>query len=286
MGKPLQGRLRWRPGVHVIRRDAQHLQVGIDPPRRVIVPDSPAVRAALRDLPLEVDADTDTEVRSALRALRDAGLLLDGGEPGSATGIDPAARRAAEAQFGEDAARRIAARAAARVAVRADHGLRATGVSLLRAAGLGLATDDAAPGVWLVVSAGEPLREEVDPLVREGAPHLLVRVGPSARIGPFVVPGATACLRCVDAHLAESDPRRPLMVELAARAARAAGDDPIDPTLAVLGLAWAVRDLGRYAEGDRPASWSAVVEIDEQRPAELRAWDRHPHCGCAWDVLC
>jgi len=283
MGDPSPPRLRWRPGVHVIRRDAEHLQVGIDPPRRVIVRDSPAVRALLRDLPTERDADPES--RPALRALREAGLLLDGGEPGSDIGGDAAARRAAEAQFGEDAGRRLSARAAARIAVRAPAGARATAIGLLRRAGVGLAEAGELPSAWLVVTATEPPRGDVDPLTREGAPHLLVCCGATARIGPFVIPGRTSCLRCVDAHLAEPDPRRPLVVEQVARAAQGADVAPVDPTLEVLALSWAVRDLTRHAEGDRPATWSATVDVDHAGAAIRTEWERHPHCGCAWDVV-
>jgi hypothetical protein len=281
MNQPLRGRLRWRPGFHVVRRDAEHLQVGIDPPLRVIVPDSPEVRAALRDLPVAAE---DPDSRSALDSLREAGLLLDGGQPDSTTPGDPAARRAAEAQFGEDAARRLTARAAARIGIRAATRARATSAALLRAAGLGLALPGETPSVWLVVTDDEPARGDIDPLVREGAPHFLVTCGAAARIGPFVLPGRTACLRCIDAHLAESDPRRPLVVEQTARAAQAADPGPVDPTLETLALAWAARDLARYAEGDRPATWSAIVTIDHVG-AVRREWERHPHCGCAWDEV-
>lgn len=273
--------LRWRPGVYAVRRDAEHLQVGIDPPLRAVISDTPAVRGALRHLA----ATPGTEAATALQALHDAGLLLGGGEPASAVGCEPATRRAAEAQFGEDAARRMSARAAARVAVRAERDWHSTATGLLRSAGVGLVGADQAPQVWLVVNAGEHPREELDPLVRDGVPHLLLSVGPIARVGPFVVPGATACQRCLDAHLAEADPRRPLVVEQAVRAARAAGDVPVDPTLAALALAWAARELSRYVEGDRPATWSSVIEVDHAGAAVHRSWERHPHCGCAWDVV-
>ena len=286
MGEALPRRLRLRPGVHVVRRDAGHLQVGIDPPRRAIVPDSAPVRALLRDLRAEARPRTEEpETRSALRSLRSAGLVLEGGEAGSEVAADLAARRAAEAQFGDDAGRRLVARAAARIGVRAPAGARATAAGLLRAGGLGLAEPGDLPTAWLVVTADEPLRGEIDPLVREGAPHLLVTCGPAARIGPLVVPGQTACLRCVDAHLAEPDPRRQLVVEQAARSALSADGAPVDPTLEVLALAWAARDLARYAEGDRPATWSATVDLDHASPALRRKWERHPHCGCAWDVV-
>ncbi|HET9423257.1 MAG TPA: hypothetical protein VFO49_19115 [Nocardioides sp.] len=282
MGEPLPRRLRWRPGVHVVRRDGDHLQVGVDMPRRVILPDRPGVRALLAELPATAD---ESHASAALRSLRAAGLVLEGGEPGSDSPGDPAARRAAEAQFGEDAARRLAARADARIGLRAPPGPRATARRLLRGAGLGLAGPDDLPTAWLVVTAAEPLRSEIDPLVREGAPHLLAVCGAAARVGPFVVTGQTACLRCVDAHLAEPDPRRPLVVEQVARATADADDVPVDPTLEVLALAHAVRDLARYAEGDRPATWSATVDIDHAAPAGRQVWERHPHCGCAWDVV-
>ncbi len=283
MAEPVRGRLRWRPGVHVVRRDAAHLQVGIDPPRRAVVPDRPAVRAALRALPALDRADP--EARAVLRALCASGLVLEGPAPASTLGT-PELRRAAEAQFGDDAARRLEARRSAGVAVLGEQGHRTAVLGLLRAAAVGLVGDGEAPAVSLLVTAGEPPRAEVDPLVREGAPHLLVRLGAVARVGPFVLPGRTACLRCVDAHLAEPDPRRPLVVEQVAAAARAAGDVPVDPTLATLALAWAVRDLTRYVEGDRPATWSAVVEIDHAARAVHTEWARHPHCGCTWDVVC
>ncbi|HWM36067.1 MAG TPA: hypothetical protein VNS49_02965 [Streptomyces sp.] len=279
MGEPLPRRLRWRPGVHVVRRDAEHLQVGIDPPRRVIVRDGPGVRSLLRELPIASDAAPE------IRSLRAAGLLLDGGEPDSSAAAEPGARRAVEAQFGEEAARRLADRVRARVAVRATTRARVTVTGLLRAAGMAVAQPGKLPAIWLVVTADEPVRGEIDPLVSEGAPHLLVTCGAVARVGPLVVPGRTACLRCVDAHLAEPDPRRPLVVEQVARAARDADVPPVDPTLEVLALAWAVRDLARYAEGDQPATWSATVELDHAGPAVRRVWERHPHCGCAWDLV-
>jgi hypothetical protein len=283
MGEPLPRLLRWRPGVHVVRRDAGHLQVGIDPPRRVILRDSPSVRATLRQL--RADPETDEDGSRALRSLRAAGLLLDGGQPDSSSPGDPAGRRVAEAQFGEDAAARLSARATARIGIRAESGTRSAATRLLRTAGVGLAGPGEVPTAWLVLTDVEPLRGDLDPLVREGAPHLLVRCGADARIGPFVVPGRTSCLRCIDAQLAEADPRRPLVVEQVAQAALEAGAAPVDPTLETLALAWAVRDLARYAEGDRPSTWSAVVSVDHHGTAVRREWERHPHCGCAWDEL-
>ena len=46
---------------------------------------------------------------------------------------------------------------------------------------------------------GEFDRTLLDDLVRDGVPHHVVRVVEGAPVvGPFVLPGETACLRCVD----------------------------------------------------------------------------------------
>src|SRR5690606_29391401 len=61
----------------------------------------------------------------------------------------------------------------------------------------------------VLLSVGEPVREQVDELTHGGEPLLLLAaIEPRLRLGPFVLPGVTACLRCVDAHLAAGDPRR------------------------------------------------------------------------------
>ena len=101
------------------------------------------------------------------------------------------------------------------------------------------------------------------------------------RVGPFVEPGVTACLRCVDAHLGERDPRRGVVVEqLAGRTAA-----PDDLALEALAVTWAVRDALRYLAGADPSTWSATVDLDLELDPLRQAWTRHPHCGCAWDAL-
>jgi hypothetical protein len=103
-----------------------------------------------------------------------------------------------------------------------------------------------------------------------------------------VVPGRTACLRCIDAHHTDADPAWPLLVRqyaAACRRDRADGTpEPVDPLLATLAVAWAARDLTAYADGGRPSTWSTTVTLDA-RPdrLETQAWLRHPGCGCSWD---
>ncbi len=87
----------------------------------------------------------------------------------------------------------------------------------------------------------------------------------------------------IDARLAESDPRRSLVVEQVAVPPEADGP-PGDPALLALAVGWAVRDLLRFVEGDRPSTWSTTHHIGPAETTTLQ-WSRHPHCGCAWDVI-
>jgi len=268
-----------RPGVPVVRRDAGTLQVGLHPPLAARVPDVPEVRSLLDALRGGwTPGDLTPVAARALDSLLAAGLALP-----AAAGATRPELMAAQAQFGADGVRRLAARAAHRVGVRSPEPTRGIVSDLLALAGV--TTDDDAPSVWLVVTSGPSTRESIDPLVRAGAPHLLVSGGAGRRrIGPFVEPGRTACLRCVDAHESDLDPRLPFLVE---QAARAAYDDPepVDPVLDRLALAWAVRDLCRYLEGDEPSTWSTTVDLGPTDPPRVVRWLRHPHCGCAWDLL-
>ena len=121
-------------------------------------------------------------------------------------------------------------------------------------------------------------------------PHLVVRlVEGRAVVGPFVVPGRTACLRCIDAYLTEEDPAWPLLVEQYAR---------VDPQRPLRRHPRAGRRRPRRGRrrlgGPRPggvrrgrapaASWSSTVTISRRprRRSPPRHWPPHPHCGCAW----
>jgi len=240
-----------RPGLHVLRRDDRHLQVGLDPPWRLVVPDEPDVRRVLAALEAgETPTPRSPAGHAALRDLREAGMLR---EPESAP--------------------------AGRVHVTGPDGPAAEARRLLTAAGASLATRPRSADIALVLTGGEPPREALDDHLRSGLPHLVVAAGAGGyRVGPFVVPGSTACLRCVDAHLGEVDPRRAVVVEqLSGRPAA-----PDDPILASVATAWAVRDVLRYLAGGLPTCWSATIDLGPAPGVARRAWARHPYCGCSW----
>lgn len=273
-----------RPGLRVVRRDDGHLQVGIDAPARVILIDDPDVRRTLEDMRAgrTPTADSPAAIR-CLTALVEADLVVDAVEVEAARS-ESASSAALYARFGAGARRRIVARENARTALDATGDANETLARLLRSAGCPVVPKESAASLRLIVRDHEIPRDQIDPLVRDGIAHLLVTGGAGGiTVGPFVVPGVTACVRCVDAHLAESDPRRPLVVEQVARLGGGAGWR--DPVLQALALAWAVRDVASFVDGDEPATWSASVSFGSDPAPVRRVWTRHPHCGCAWDGL-
>jgi hypothetical protein len=239
-----------RPGLHVVRRDDGHLQLGLDEPERLVLPDRPGLLDALRALPRVPD---DPALLSVVESLAEAGWVVDGARQ------DPPALSP--------------------VAATVDASLTETVARACRAAGVALA--DCA-GLRLVATVGEPRRALSDDLMRSDVPHLWLAAFPtSVRVGPFVEPGRSACLRCVDAHLGERDPRRATVLhQLAERAARS--PTPYDATLALVGAALALRDLARHLGGAPPGLRSTTLTVGVDLEVTRRGWLRHPHCGCAW----
>ena len=245
-----------RSGLHVVRRDDAHLQIGLDEPDRLVLRDQPGLYAALTAL----ERPPAAELRGVLDRLVADGWVVDAAEP---------SRRARE---------RTEQRAA--VTLEADALLRTAVTRLCAAAGLRVA--EQASAATLVVTLGEPRRRVSDRLVRDDVPHLWLAVLPDAvRIGPFVEPGRTACLRCVDARLGERDARRATVLHQLEELP-VAPYAVWEPCLLDLGVAWAVRDAVRRLDGEPPALRSATVTVTAALEVTRGDWLRHPHCGCAW----
>lgn len=316
-----------RPGTHVLRRDPRELQVGLDPRHAVVLPDDHDTRSSLELLNRSADA-REYDGRDALDLLRTHGLLLDAGcflpllpsceaDQVSDRGVRPTARpmtrhdvAALARAAGDGTAALLGNRKSCRVDVlafadtedkRLEHALlemlRETGVRARRwtarprsttPPGSAPSTSAGPPEMAALVGVGEPRRDLADAWMREGVPHVLVRLTEgSATVGPFVVPGRTACLRCLDAHHTDADPSWPLLVaQYASLRGRDRADgvpEPVDSSIATVALAWAARDLTSYAENRRPSTWSTTIRFDPHLTSiETRAWLRHPECGCAW----
>jgi len=287
------------PGTHVVRRGPHEVQAGLGRGTAVTLPGS-----TTRIDELQKDPPT-------LRTLARTGLVLPDDGPlrralpaeGSA---DPWVRHTLAAVV-----RRTPTRSAQALATRSEHLVTVTPFghplsrrladdleALCRRTGLRLPAPSR-PGpaprgaiqpqpLHVLVGVGEVPRELLDEWIREARPHLVVRlVEGRAVVGPFVLPGRTACLRCLDAYCSEEDPAWPLVVEQYARATR--GDradgipEPVDAALAAVAVGWAARDLAAYAEGAEPTTWSTTVTLAaDLATVETRRWPPHPHCGCAW----
>lgn len=267
------------PGLPVLTRPDGDLQIGLSPRHRLRFADSASARRTLAAL-ARGEIPTDRAGRRLLErldpALRDGGMLVQPGVPG-------AEMAALSLRHPQTALTRLAARR--RTEVRVVGSLGVDPRPLLSASGL-VGSGPGSRRVLLVLCQGEPDRAALDPLVREEQPYLLLRaVEGEVLLGPFVVPGRTACLRCVDAYLAQDEPAYPLLVSRSARLFQpSAVEEPIDTALATIAIGWAVRDLVRYAEGDPVSTWSATVLLaPDQADFVPVTWLPHPACGCGWD---
>ena len=316
-----------RPGCHVLRRDRSQVQIGLDPQQALILPDNDDTRATLALLARaadvqEYDGRHTLDLLQTHGLLLDAGTFL----PLVPACVDPMATQPVKAarpgrprpqrhhvaalarSAGDRAAAVIEARIRQPVELRtyADtpdeilaHSmadlLRETGVQVTqapapvpRSAHVPPATATSAPRVAALVGVGEPPRELVDGWMRGGVPHVLLRLTEGvATLGPFVVPGRTACVRCLDAHHTDTDPSWPLLVEQYARLSANERSDgvpePVDGLLVQVAVAWAARDLTSFLEDRTPSTWSTTIRFDPHLTSlETRSWLRHPDCGCAW----
>lgn len=266
-----------RPGFVAVRRAAGELQVG-DLGVRAVLSDDADVRRlldVLSDPTATWETPTGLAALRALRRLTDAGLAVP--EPRS-----PRQRQLAAA-YGASWPRRERARAEADVVVSGTSSLTASLTTLLAEEGVtasrGLRPRSSA-GLILAATEGPVRRELLD---ASPGPVLPVAVLPDRwEIGPLVVPGRTACLRCVDATRSAEDPRLPLVVE---QLGRRQTPVPVSPATARLGLGLAVREVLAWVDGDAPASWSATLTVPASGLPHATPWLRHPECGCAWDIV-
>ncbi len=301
------------PGTH-LTRTRHGIRIGLAPGRALTVPAPP-------DAPADPAPDASPERVLALltaastQALDRRGLTWRAGEEWRRTLPAPSeehrwvrhALAALARTPGADAAeaiRRARARRAVRVSVlsygtatsadlAADlaQGLTRAGVRAPRRHSSALVPEPlpaAGAGPVVLVGVGEPARSSVDACVRAAVPHLLVRFTEGdATLGPFVQPGRTACLRCVDAAHTDLDPDWPLVVEQHARLARPGRrerlPEPLDPALVAVALGLALREVLTFVDGDHPATAGATLHLGADLTAvSTRPWPLRPGCGCAW----
>lgn len=134
----------------------------------------------------------------------------------------------------------------------------------------------------LIVLVGRLPAARTDQLTRDRIPHLaLVASEAIAIVGPLVVPGKTACLRCLDYTRAGSDPAWPLI--LAQIASRRPEPEACGALLASMVAAQAAGQVLCAIDQTPIATAAANGTLELVLPDwqwRRRTWSPHPACAC------
>jgi len=134
----------------------------------------------------------------------------------------------------------------------------------------------------LVILADSYRRDLPAALLRAGIPHLTASASEAIGVvGPLVVPGRSACLRCLDLARADRDPAWPLI--LAQLAGGWVGPPACDAILAMAVAAQTAAQALSFV--DRGAAATAAVNgtLELFLPGwqwRRRTWLPHPYCLC------
>jgi bacteriocin biosynthesis cyclodehydratase domain-containing protein len=302
-----------KPGLLPVWRDRDTLQIGIDPRRAVALAGMSeagwmiSLLDGSRDRAQVISAAGDRGIPPQL-AERVLTLLAAGGAledfPAGTYRALPRQLRArlapelAAASLahgdGDGGARILARRRAAYVSVHGGGRLGPGVAGLLIASGIGQVTssDGSGPGAGgeplagarpdLVVLIGTHVPELAASLMRGQIPHLAAAAGEAIGVvGPLVIPGASACLRCLDLARTDRDPAWPLI--LAQLAGRRPDPPACDATLAAAVAAQATAQAMAFV--DRPGRTGPVSNgtLELVLPGwqwRRRTWLPHPACTC------
>lgn len=115
-------------------------------------------------------------------------------------------------------------------------------------------------------------------LMGAGVPHLSVVIREAdVLVGPFVVPGRTPCLRCLDLHRTDADPAWPMLADQLRRM----GPLAQETVLAATGASITAGQVLAALDGAMPRSAAACIEIPApDAMPRLSATAVHPACGC------
>jgi hypothetical protein len=123
--------------------------------------------------------------------------------------------------------------------------------------------------------------ESCESHVASGTPHLLAATaGQRGRIGPLVIPGSTACQRCVALDRVDRDPEWPMVAAHLIRPRRR-----IPPATAVLAnalvAAVTVDHALRFLDGHEVLA--GALDLDRST-IHQSATSIHDRCGCSWSL--
>lgn len=119
-------------------------------------------------------------------------------------------------------------------------------------------------------------------LMRDQIPHLAVAADEAIGVvGPLVIPGRTACLRCLDLTRSERDPAWPLILaQLEGREPDPlACDAPLAAAVAAQAAAQVLGFIDRAVAVDAVANGTLELVLPGWQ-WRRRTWPRHPGCSC------
>jgi len=277
-----------RLGLLPLWRDRDTVQIGIDPRRAVAISGMASAFEVIRLLDgsrerEQILAEASTRGVPAavservLTLLAAAGVLIDfPADP--LRSVLPELRHQllpllATASLcaldGDGGSRLLARRSATTVEVRGSGPVAATLTDLLARSGLtttGGADSNARRPVWpdLIVLVGHQSPTQTAELLSAQSPYLAVCAEEAIGVvGPLVLPGLTACLRCIDLARTDGDPAWPLI--LAQRAQRTVDPSACDAVLATAVAAQAAAQVLAFA--DRPAAGRLAADQPRADPS-------------------
>jgi hypothetical protein len=135
----------------------------------------------------------------------------------------------------------------------------------------------------LVILADSHRRDLPAALTRDQVPHLAATTGEAIGVvGPLVLPGRSACLRCLDLTRAERDPAWPLILaQLASNGTTdpAACDAVLAATVAAQATAQALAFIDRGPAAVTVISGTLELVLPDWQ-WRRRTWRPHRRCGC------
>jgi hypothetical protein len=301
-----------RPGLLPLWRDRDTVQIGIDPRRAIAISGLSQAADVIRLLDGSRERD---QLVAAARAhgvqpavterimtlLAAAGVLVD--FPSEVVrSLAPELRKqllpvlataSLAAQDGDGGARVLARRSSTAVLICGSGLIAGIVADLLTRSGVAarstpvlevqeLAQSHRAGRPDLVVLVGHQSPAETADLSRLRLPHLAVDASEAIGVvGPLVLPGVTACLRCIDLAKAERDPAWPLI--LAQLAGHSVDPPACDPVLATTVAAQAAGQVLAFADQASLAQVTANGTLELVCPAwqwRRRSWLPHPACIC------
>jgi len=300
-----------KPGLLPVWRDRDTLQIGIDSRRAVALTGMAGIawviglldgsRDRAQVIQAAVHRGLPAEAAERVLALLATAGALDDFPAGTLRVLSPPLRARLAAELatvslargdGDGGARTLARRLAAQVRIDGGGRIGAGIASVLAASGVGRVAhagtgDDGSesPGQErpdLAVLVGRQPLDLRASLMRELIPHLAASADEAIGIvGPLVIPGRTACLRCMDLTRTDRDPAWPLILaQLAGRAPDPlACDAPLAAAVAAQAAAQGLAFIDRAVVADAVTNGTLELVLPGWQ-WRRRTWMSHQDCSC------